>query len=76
MARRKDEIRIDEVAENTGATVQAFQGEIPDKALELLKVFSNYAELYITSGGGVYTPDCKHGNVEGAILYKNPFYNS
>ncbi len=50
--------------------------EIPEYAKDLLKVFNRYPELYISKDGGVYVPGTKLPANKGAILYKNPFYNS
>lgn len=49
---------------------------IPEQDMKLLKLFSNYPELYITSTGGVYTANTKLEDKKKAILYKNPFYNN
>ena len=46
--------------------------EIPDFAMGLLKVFSDYPALYINEKGCVYASQPPHNM--GAILYKNPFY--
>lgn len=50
--------------------------DIPDDVLAILKTFSNYPELLVTSQGCVYTPGCKLEAAKAAILYKNPFYNT
>lgn len=52
------------------------EGEIPDNVKPLLQTFNKYPELLITKDGGVFTPDTKLPEHKGAILYKNPFYNS
>ena len=49
--------------------------DIPQNALDVLKVFTNYPELLITPHGRVFTADCKLAAAQGAILYKNPYYN-
>ena len=46
--------------------------EIPDFAMGLLKVFSDYPALYINEKGCVYASQPPENM--GAILYKNPFY--
>ena len=46
--------------------------EIPDFAMRLLKVFSDYPALYINEKGCVYASQPPENM--GAILYKNPFY--
>lgn len=50
--------------------------EIPANILSILKVFKRYPELYVTKSGGVFTPGTKLPEHQGAILYKNPFYNN
>lgn len=50
--------------------------DIPESVLDILKVFSNYPELLVTSDGCVYSPGCKLDAAKAAILYKNPFYNT
>lgn len=52
------------------------EGEIPENVKPLLQTFNKYPELLITKDGGVFTPDTKLPEHKGAILYKNPFYNS
>ena len=52
------------------------QQDIPDNVLSILKVFSNYPELCITSQGCVYVPGPKLADSKAAILYKNPFYHT
>lgn len=64
-----------EVKRKKTATVQA-STELPDSVKDVLKVFDTYPELYITATGAVYTPDTKLSEDKGAILYKNPYYNS
>lgn len=52
------------------------EGEMPENVKPLLQTFNKYPELLITKDGGVFTPDTKLPEHKGAILYKNPFYNS
>lgn len=49
--------------------------EIPKFAARLLRLFSNYEELYVSDSGSVYTPDTKPAIRGNAILYKNPYFN-
>lgn len=65
----KDEEAVVETPE-----VEVAQKDIPEYALDVLKAFYQYPELLITPQGGAFVPS-KHSTVEGAILYKNPFYN-
>lgn len=48
--------------------------DIPESVSKLLKTFCRYEELWITPKGGIFTT--KPAVTQGAILYKNPFYNS
>lgn len=47
---------------------------IPESVLAILKMYSNYPEIYITKYGGVFVPPTQPQNYQNAILYKNPFY--
>ena len=68
----------EEKAEETVETVEveAATEDIPEAAKRILKLFYNLPELYITNAGRVFTPESKPSLRDGAILYKNPFYNS
>ena len=50
--------------------------DISENVKDVLKVFNQYPELLVTSKGGVFMPGTKLPQSEGAILYKNPYYNS
>ena len=54
------------------ASKKETEPEIPDFALRLLKVFSDYPALYINEKGCVYVSQPPENM--GAILYKNPFH--
>lgn len=81
MAKKKIEAEVDETLavqpENVEIAAEALaETEIPANVRDLLEVFKRYPELLITKDGGVFTPDTKLPNHKGAIIYKNPFYNS
>lgn len=50
--------------------------ELPLFARELLGKYRSYPELYIDAQGGVYTPGTAAVIRKGAVLYKNPHYQS
>lgn len=60
-------------SKSTDLTAKA---EIPAYALNLLKTFRRYPELYIDTSGGVYTADSAAVIRGGAVLYKNPYHES
>lgn len=65
-----------EAKESTKSKAANTKAVIPDHVKDILKVFKRYPELLITKDGGVFTADTKLPEHMGAILYKNPFYNS
>lgn len=65
-----------EVTKSSKSEKVSVETEIPDYAKDILKVFKRFPELLITKDGGVFTADTKLPEHRGAILYKNPFYNS
>lgn len=50
--------------------------EIPEYALSILKIYSNCEYLRVSPKGGAYDSDTQPPTEMGAILYKNPYYNS
>lgn len=64
---------MEESVENT---LWAETENIPEYALSVLKIYPNYPELGICPAGGVYPIDSKLAKNHGAIIYKNPFYNT
>lgn len=50
--------------------------EIPASALAILKKFPDYKELYIDTDGSMYTVKTAPAIRKGAVLYKNPYYES
>lgn len=74
---KEEKVTDSKKAENPSGPKKVSKPEdIPDGIKAVLKTFSNYPELLITSHGNVYTPGNKLAISKGAILYKNPFYNS
>lgn len=71
-----DETETVEAASEVPVKKEKNKGEIPEYVKPLLQTFNKYPELLITKDGGVFTPDTKLPEHKGAILYKNPFYNS
>lgn len=65
-----------EVKESQKSKTAIAETEVPDSVKDILKTFKSYPELLITKDGGVFTADTKLPEHKGAILYKNPFYNS
>ena len=49
------------------------QTDIPDFAKNLLKLYDDCEELYVSPSGSVFTPDTKPAIRGNAILYKNPY---
>jgi hypothetical protein len=49
--------------------------EIPAHVDKILKIYPNYAELYVDAKGGVFPKGTKPNLVANAILYQNPYYN-
>lgn len=50
--------------------------DIPAAALAILKKFPDYKELYIDTDGSMYTVKTAPAIRKGAVLYKNPYYES
>ena len=50
--------------------------DIPAAALAILKKFPDYKELYIDTDGSMYTVNTAPAIRKGAVLYKNPYYES
>lgn len=71
---RENESAKNESAKNE-KTESGSANEIPKFAARLLRLFSNYEELYVSDSGSVYTPDTKPAIRGNAILYKNPYFN-
>ena len=49
--------------------------QIPAKVLELMRLYPQYEELWITPRGFVHPVGTPQYLVKGATLYKNKFYN-
>lgn len=47
---------------------------IPAYADKLLKCMPQYKELYVGAHGSMFVKDTKPELLDGAILYKNPYY--
>lgn len=49
--------------------------EVADQqVVRVLRAYPDYPTLYVDHQGGAYTPDTAASLREGAVLYKNPFY--
>lgn len=70
-----EEQTIEEV-KNVVSEETVKEKEIPEFVRRILKIYSNYDELYIDAKGGVYTKGTQPSAVGSAILYKNPYFNS
>ena len=70
------EVKESDSAKNEKTESKATNGEIPKFADRLLRLFSNYEELYVSESGSVYTPDTKPAIRGNSILYKNPYFNN
>lgn len=60
-------------SENIEATAPCDEPQPPTESVKkILQTFTSHAELWVSRFGGVYKS--KPTTVQGAILYKNPFY--
>lgn len=65
----------EETPEETPAQVENQEkAEVPSNVDKILRMYPNYAKLFIDQQGGVYTEDSKHLTKAGAILYQNPYF--
>lgn len=62
-------------SEDNFAAVDVCAMRIPDNVKDILRIFSKYPELLVTTKGGAFVPGTKLPLNEEAILYKNPYYN-
>lgn len=66
---------VEETPEETPAQVENQEkAEVPSNVDKILRMYPNYAKLFIDQQGGVYTEDSKHLTKAGAILYQNPYF--
>lgn len=72
----KKEIKKSSQKEKIDTGIAAQQKEIPIDVLKVLQCFPTEEELYVNKHGGVFSKGTEHSAVAGAILYKNPYYNS
>ena len=69
------EAPVEETPEETPAQVENQEkAEVPSNVDKILRMYPNYAKLFIDQQGGVYTKDSKHLTKAGAILYQNPYF--
>ncbi|MGN1229074.1 MAG: hypothetical protein ACI4T5_05390 [Prevotella sp.] len=66
---------VEEAPEEAPAQVENQEkAEVPSNVDKILRMYPNYAKLFIDQQGGVYTEDSKHLTKAGAILYQNPYF--
>ncbi len=68
-------VATEETVEETSVKIEKQEKvEIPSNVDKILRMYPNYAKLYIDAQGGVYTEDSKHLLKTSAILYQNPYF--
>lgn len=68
---------IDETSETQTTTPKGkTEEEVPQYVDEILKLYSEYEELYVSAKGGVYTVNTPEHIRKNAVLYKNKYFNT
>lgn len=68
-------VATEETVKETSIKIEKQEkAEIPSNVDKILRMYPNYAKLFIDSQGGVYTEDSKHLSKTSAILYQNPYF--
>ena len=68
-------VATEETVKETSIKIEKQEtAEIPSNVDKILRMYPNYAKLFIDSQGGVYTEESKHLLKTSAILYQNPYF--
>lgn len=73
--KQESESNEGEVKEDTAPKNEVNDSEPSAKVLELMRLYPNYEELWITPKGFVHPKGAPAYCTKGATLYKNKFYN-